>query len=72
MFGDIDGDCRADACDANLIYAYCANLIPEDKQLSSYAMMAADANADGNVDTLDAYYLRQSGMTRYTVNQRGA
>lgn len=72
VFGDIDGDCRADACDANLIYAYCANLIPEDKQLSSYAMMAADANADGNVDTLDAYYLRQSGMTRYTVNQRGA
>ena len=38
----------------------------------AYAMMAADANADGNVDTLDAYYLRQSGMTRYTVNQRGA
>ncbi|MGN0635875.1 MAG: dockerin type I domain-containing protein [Acutalibacteraceae bacterium] len=72
VFGDIDGDCRADACDANLIYAYCANLIPEDKQLSTYAMMAADANADGNVDTLDAYYLRQSGMTRYTVNQRGA
>lgn len=72
VFGDIDGDCRADASDANLIYAYCANLISEDKALSPYAMMAADANGDGNVDTLDAYYLRQSGMLRYKVDQRGA
>ena len=71
VFGDIDGDCRADASDANLIYAYCANLIPENKPLSTYAMMAADANGDGNVDTLDAYYLRQSGMLRYKVDQRG-
>ena len=68
VFGDIDGDSRADATDSNLVLAYCADLV----NMNSNSFMAADADGDGEVDILDAYYLRQSGLSKYTVDQRGA
>ena len=68
LFGDIDGDSRADATDSNLILAYCADLVT----MNSNSFMAADADGSGEVDILDAYYLRQSGLSKYTVDQRGA
>ena len=71
IFGDLDGDCRADATDANWVYLYKANRL-NNKPLSLYAMEAMDANGDGDRDLLDAYYLRQAGLLKYTVDQRGA
>ena len=69
IFGDVDGDCRCDGADANWVYRYKANLI--NKTVPDYVLDAADVNADGVVDTVDAYYLRQSGIQKYSVSQRG-
>ena len=71
IFGDIDGDCRADATDANWVYMHFAGLDAR-KPLNNYAMIAMDANGDGEANLLDAYYLRQSGLYQYSVDQRGA
>ncbi len=70
VYGDVDGDCRADATDANIVLAYNAGFFSEG-YLSKYALRAADAYNDGTVDNLDAYYLRQAGALAYTVDQRG-
>lgn len=70
IFGDVDGDCRADATDANWVYMYKAGL-KDITKIPDYVMDAADANGDGIVDYVDAYYLRQSGIQKYTINQRG-
>ena len=69
IFGDVDGNCRCDSTDANWIYRYKAGLI--NKSIPTYVMEAADVNADGVVDYVDAFYLRQSGIQQYTVDQRG-
>lgn len=70
IFGDIDGDCRADGTDANWVYRYKAHML-DNVSIPSYILDAADVNGDGSVDYVDAYYLRQSGIQKYTVNQRG-
>ena len=70
IFGDVDGDCRADGTDANWIYRYKANMM-DITTIPDYVLDAADVTGDGNVDYLDAYYLRQSGVQKYSVNQRG-
>lgn len=70
VFGDVDGDCRADSTDANIVLAYNAGFYTEGF-LSKYALRAADAYNDGTVDNLDAYYLRQAGKLAYTIDQRG-
>ncbi|MBQ3151355.1 MAG: dockerin type I repeat-containing protein [Clostridia bacterium] len=70
VYGDVDGDCRADGTDANIVRAYNAGFFPEG-YLSKYAIRAADAYNDGTVDNLDAYYLLQAGKLAYTIDQRG-
>ncbi|MBQ7547842.1 MAG: dockerin type I repeat-containing protein [Clostridia bacterium] len=70
IFGDLDGDCRADATDANWVYMHFAGL-DASRPLSTFAMQAMDANGDGESNLLDAYYLRQAGLYKYTVDQRG-
>lgn len=70
IFGDLDGDCRADATDANWVYMHFAGLDAR-RPLSTFAMQAMDANGDGESNLLDAYYLRQAGLYKYTVDQRG-
>ena len=71
LFGDMDGDCRTDSQDANLVYMYNSGLV-SNSFFSSYALLAADANNDGTIDELDAYALRQAGLLKLTINQRGA
>lgn len=71
VYGDVDGDSYADATDANVVYAYVAGDLLPKSYLSDYALMAADADNDGAIDTLDAYYLRRAGLKQYTVDQRG-
>lgn len=70
IFGDVNGDCRADGMDANWVYMYKAHLLDENS-IPDYVMDAADVNGDGVVDYIDAFYLRQSGIQKYTVDQRG-
>ena len=67
IFGDIDGDARADATDCNLLMAY----MNDRTSLSENALFASDADNDGEVNSYDAYVLRQSGLMKYTVDQRG-
>lgn len=70
IFGDVDGDCRADGSDANWVYRYKAHML-DNVDIPDYVIAAADVTGDGVVDYVDAYYLRQSGIQKYTVNQRG-
>ena len=70
VYGDVDGDSYADATDANIVYAYCAQKLPP-SYLTDYAYRAADADGDGWVDTLDARALQRAGLKQFTVDQRG-
>ena len=70
VYGDVDGDCRADATDANIVLAHNAGFFPAG-YLNRYTLEAADASNDGTVDNLDAYYLRQAGLDLYEIDQRG-
>ena len=68
IFGDIDGDARADATDANLALAYYGDMLT----LNTYATRAADVDGYGGVKPYDAYLLRQAGLQKITIDQRGA
>ncbi len=70
IFGDVDGNARADGTDANLVYALNADLI-ELSALSTAQQYACDANNDGRIDVEDYNLLIQAGLLKTTVNQRG-
>jgi len=70
IFGDVDGNSRADGTDANLLYALNADLI-ELSYLNEAQVNACDANNDGRIDIDDYNILVQAGLLKLKVDQRG-
>lgn len=68
IFGDTDGDTRADATDSVLLEAF---LNPNVRfEMSPAALRASDVNNDGYYDQEDVKLLRQIGMEKeYTIEQ---
>ncbi|NLO45491.1 MAG: hypothetical protein GX107_03195 [Clostridiales bacterium] len=70
VFGDLDGNSKADGTDANLVYAFNADLI-EETYFSVEQLLAADANNDGRIDVEDYNLLVQAGLLKVKIDQRG-
>lgn len=70
VFGDIDGNSKADGTDANLVYALNADLI-EIMDLTVAQAYACDTNNDGRIDVDDYNLLVRAGLLKTSVNQRG-
>lgn len=76
VYGDLDGDARADAADANLLNFYVNHYLsfstatPEKSAIG----FAADVNNDGAVDMNDVYFLIRAGLmdSNYVIDQRGS
>lgn len=68
IYGDIDGDGYANACDA-LFADLLVSAAIEPSSFSDSSLAAADANHDGMVDSLDRELLMQAGIFLQTVSQ---
>jgi len=72
VYGDVDGNTRADGMDANVVFSHIGGLFPIDYYLGAAFMIAADANYDGAVDWSDYNMLIDAGLKKVKVNQHGA
>lgn len=68
IFGDVDGDAYANACDSTVLRAYC-QLKLTDSQFGAPAIFAADANDSGTIDNKDAKFVESAGIMKEFVNQ---
>lgn len=68
IFGDVDGDAYADACDAVLIRAYSAMLL-DDEKLGAAAIYAGDIDCNSSLDIEDARQCEKAGLKKVEISQ---
>lgn len=68
IFGDVDGDSYADACDAVLIRAYSAMLL-DNAQIGDAAVYAGDIDCNSSLDIDDARKCEKAGLKKIEISQ---
>ena len=71
IFGDVDGNSWYDGTDAYFVNLVVNGMISPDT-LTEAQRMAADANHDGNIDSLDVALLEQAGLLLANIDQTAA